>query len=160
MTKDEKVEAAVICGWGAVCILLVVFVLMGVKFVCTKTYNAYTSWKDRPVVVKVDTPKKITPKIVTPKKSVDKKAKRLAKLRKSPSWDDEFGNLMYRSDGSLRDPSPDDGYTASQNYWILAWCLLALFLWIGFATGTLLGAIVSIVGYIILFILGFIMWQW
>lgn len=72
--------------------------------------------------------------------------------------EDEEYDLMFHADGSLRDPVPGDGYTASQNYWILVWTIVGVFfVWAGWFRGIPFFFIGSwiffiIVGFIILFV--------
>ena len=94
---------------------------------------------------------------VTKQELRDENAKRLERLAKSPSWDPEFGDLMYHTDGSLRDPCPGDAYTAEQNYWILVLALWGVFvIWAGVGTGgnpiaIFIACIIGLLGSIVVF---------
>ena len=56
--------------------------------------------------------------------------------RLEENWENEYGDLMYHADGSLRDPATGDGYTASQNYWIIAMIVIGVMcVWAGVGSG-------------------------
>lgn len=76
-----------------------------------------------------------------------------------PSYAEEKYDAFYNADGSLRDPVPGDGYTAKENYGILALALWAVFVvWAGCLTrgnpiAIIIAAIIAIIG-------SMIVWQW
>ena len=68
-----------------------------------------------------------------------------------------YGDLMFDEDGKLRDPTPGDGYTAAQGYWILALMILAFFIWVGACSGN---PYVFVVMCIVAIILSIVVFNW
>ena len=116
--------------------------------------NADKRWEDMSPEQKASQIAKNEAKKVSAK--AEENAKRLAKLRKNPNWDEEYGDLMWNADGSLKDQNPDNDETAEQEY---AGLILAIwtifFVWAGCGTrGRLdimaLWCIIGIVGAVII----------
>ena len=87
----------------------------------------------------------------------EKNAKHLAKLQKNPNWDEEYGDIMWNADGSLKDQTPDNGYTAEQEYGFLIYAIWGVFfMWAGaFTRGNkvlvALWLIIGIIGSVIIY---------
>ncbi len=172
MGSDDK-EALIACSfWAIVILFMIIIAYQGVKFVWVKTSSVVSSYQEG--AVKREEVKR-TSKIAKDKKSrVEDVKKKVAlakakasevdaetsKLRQSPNRDEEFDDfdLMFHADGTLRDPVPGDGYTASQNYWILAFALVGVFfVWAGSFSGNPIMFVGSclfciIVGLLVMFV--------
>ncbi len=164
--SDAPVVIFAISFWAIIIFAIIFGVLKTGEFIFVKTSDAIVSYNEgapareearKKNVVKYNA-KKIEESKEKEAKDAKKKADRLAKLQESPSWDDEFGDLMYNADGTLKDPNPDDGYNAVQSYWILIITLIGAFcVWAGIFTKTPIGMLIAC---IICLIGGIVIWFW
>lgn len=169
MTSDDKCTFVAITFWAIVIIAMLVGAIAGIKYICVKTSSAIVSFQDNRKVAKEKKEVFTKTNIVAKKKSIEslkearkiavinkaeakrakeeaRRVKHLAKLRESPSWNDEFGDLMWNADGTLKDPCTGDPYTAEQTYFILIISLVAVFgVWAGVGTGHPLGMLIAII---------------
>jgi len=156
MDSNDRGEMIAILTWGVILLLGFVSICIGIRYVYVKTSNAIVSYMEKApereeANKKVATEKrktsaerKIARKEEKEKAKSRKLVKRISKLRKTSSWDDEYGNLMYNADGTLKDPTPNDAYSAGQGYFILIVAVVAVFfVWAGFCTRTPIGMVIA-----------------
>ncbi len=185
MNSCDKSELAAMGFWAIILISIVIAGLMGVRYLYVKTSTAIVNYQDgaeerkdaqiarakekessafaRATKYDESRSKRVAANVEKKNKAEAKKRakkdKHLAKLKENASWDNEFGNLMYHADGSLRDPSPGDGYTASQNYWILVMAVVGVMcVWAGVGTRHPLGMAFACIVVIVIAIFVCFVW--
>lgn len=170
--------------WAVVLCLVLLVGVFTVKFVSRKTssgISSYQAWKQEAKEseaaqkeIRVRERAVVKEKRVIASKKAEKEKAAAAEKRKIDaevkavvkekigidSSDEEFGDLMFHANGRLRDPCPDDAYTASQTYWILALFILGFFIWAGIGTQNKFGFIFSIIMCIVALIGSLIVWSW
>lgn len=182
--SDSFGDTAAGLFWAVVFCLILLVGVFAVKFVSRKTssgISSYQAWRQETKESKA-AQKEICvreriatkEKRVTASKKAEKEKAAAAEKRKIDAEvkavvkekigivdsDKEFGDLMFHADGRLRDPCPDDAYTASQTYWILALFILGFFIWAGIGTQNIFGFIFSIIMCIVALIGSLIVWSW
>lgn len=163
--SDTPVVVFAISFWAIVILSIIFGVLKAGEYVWVKTSNAIVSYNEgapaREEARKKNVAKYNAKKLEESKEkealAAKKQAERLAKIKaNNPVWDDEFGDLMYNPDGTLKDPNPGDAYNAAQSYWILIVFLVAAFCcFAGVMTrtpiGMLIACLIAIIGSIFIF---------